>query len=201
MEFQPISIEAIKSISQRSLLRNWATLAGGRAFPSFAQFRSDSRIHDPKQLVVWKVEGRSPGHRLRALYQGDHLADAFNNAWVGKTMEEIAPPPLKPFIMDTANKCVADGCAVYTILSTFDASGHWVDCERLLLPFGEDGVAVGQVISSMQLISLKGNFRRKSILANFERQSRVLLNGTIRPSVVNPCASNVVPVAPVHRSQ
>lgn len=195
MEFQTISFESIKSISQRSLLRLWAGLAGSRPFPSFSEFRSDSRIHDPKQLVVWKIEGQPPGHQFRVLYQGDHLAQVFNGAWTGKTMEEIAPPRLKQYAVDTSNKCVNDGCAVYTVLSTFDAAGDWVDCERLLLPFGEDGAPVRHMISSMQLISLKGDFEHRSILANFEMRSEVLLAGTIRPAEVNPCSATVVRLA------
>jgi hypothetical protein len=39
--------------------------------------------------------------------------------------------------------------------ATFDAKGHRVDCERLLLPPGE-GSTVQQIVASLQLISIKG---------------------------------------------
>ena len=53
-----------------------------------------------------------------------------------------------------------------------------MDCERLLLPFG-DGAGVRHVMASLQLISLTGDFERKTILTHFKMQSEVVLAGTI----------------------
>jgi hypothetical protein len=94
-------------------------------------------------------------------------------------MDEVVPVPLKSFSIDGANECAASGCAIYTVFATFDAKGHRVDCERLLLPLGE-GSTVQQIVASLQLISIKGEFERKSVLSKFETLSQVVFAGRIR---------------------
>ena len=183
MRFETISFEAIKSISQRGLLRHWAGLAAGRRFPPLQEFSSDPRMHDPKQLVIWQVENTPGGRQFRALYQGDHLEQVFNSDWAGRTMEEITPGCLKAYTSKTANHCIDSGCAVYSVLATPDPAGHRVDCERLLLPFG-DGTGVRHILASLQLISLAGNFERKSVLTHFKMQFEVVLAGTIASHTV-----------------
>src|ERR1017187_7141308 len=63
------SLEPVKSISQRALARYWDGLAAGRRFPAFTEFKLEPGMHDPKQLVVWNVEGEGPHLKFRALYQ------------------------------------------------------------------------------------------------------------------------------------
>ena len=191
MQFESISFQAIKSISQRGLLRYWARLAAGRRMPPLQEFSSDPRMHDPKQLVLWQVESESAGQRLRAAYQGEHLEQVFSADWVGRTMEEVTPSHLKAYTFKTANHCIDSGCPVYSVLATLDAAGQQVDCERLLLPFG-DAAGVRHVLASLQLISLTGNFERKSVLKHFRVRSQVMLAGTVSPPPVagpSPAAS------------
>jgi len=94
-------------------------------------------------------------------------------------MDEVVPVPLKSFSIEGATECASSGCAIYTVFATFDAKGHRVDCERLLLPLGE-GSTVQQIVASLQLISLKGEFERKSVLSKFETLSEVVFAGRIR---------------------
>ena len=51
------------------------------------------------------------------------------------------------------------GCTVYSIFSTIDASDTQVDCHRLLLPFGRDGMRVEQMLGSLQLTAVQGRSR------------------------------------------
>jgi hypothetical protein len=134
-QFSPASIQSIKSISQRALTLYWSRLARGRSFPSIAEFDPGPRLHDPKQLVIWTIDDAFGQRRFRAL--GTNVAEVFTSSWAGRTMDEVVPAPLKSMSMDGANECAASGCAIYTIFATFDANGHRVDCERLLLPLGE----------------------------------------------------------------
>jgi hypothetical protein len=179
MQFSPASIQSIKSISQRALTIYWNRLAGRRSFPSIAEFDPEPRLHDPKQLVIWAIEDAFGQRRFRALYQGTNVAEVFNSSWAGRTMDEVVPVPLKSFSIDGANECAESGCAIYTVFATFDAKGHRVDCERLLLPLGE-GSTVQQIVASLQLISVKGEFERKSVLSKFENLSQVVFAGRIR---------------------
>jgi hypothetical protein len=64
-----------------------------------------------------------------------------------------------------------------------------VDCERLLLPLGE-GSTVQQIVASLQLISLKGEFERKSVLSKFETLSEVVFAGRIRSGSMSVTAND-----------
>jgi hypothetical protein len=184
MQFSPASIQSIKSISQRALAIYWNRLAGRSSFPSIAEFDPEPRLHDPKQLVIWAIEHALGQRRFRALYQGTNVAEVFNSSWAGRTMDEVVPVPLKSFSIDGANECAASGCAIYTVFATFDAKGHRVDCERLLLPLGE-GSTAQQIVASLQLISVKGEFERKSVLSKFETVSHVVFAGRIRSGSIS----------------
>ena len=179
MKFDDVPVHAIKSISQRALLLLWDRLSRDCDFPSLEDFRPSSRMHDPKELVVWTIEQADATRRFRALYQGKSVTEIFNAAWQGKTMDEVAPEFTRDLAVDTANECAETGCAIYTVFTTADPNGNRVDCERLLLPLGRGG-RVEQVIASLQLISLEGDFDRKSILGRFQLHTEVTLAGRVQ---------------------
>jgi hypothetical protein len=180
MLFKATSLESVKSVSQRALAAYWDRLAAGRRFPPLTEFAPEPGMHDPKQLVLWNIEGEGPQQKFRALYQGENVAEVFNTAWAGKTMDQIVPMSLRRVTLDAAKECAATGCLVYTIISTIDASDHRVDCERLLLPFGRDGSKVEQILASLQLASVPGEIRRKKILNHFEMQADLLFSSKIK---------------------
>ena len=135
----------------------------------------DPRVHDPKQLAVWKVETDNGQRHFRALYRGSLLDEAFNEGWTGKTLAEITPPSLRTAIISPSEHCATNGCGVYTILETTDRDGFAVDLERLLLPFGKDG-RVQIILASLQLISLQGTVKRRDVAANFESHCEMVLS-------------------------
>ena len=179
MRFKLAQLEAIKSASQRALAAYWDRLATGRRFPAFTDLKPDPDIYDPKQLVVWDVEGEGRDLKFRALYQGDHVAEVFNSAWAGKTMEQVVPMALRRLTLDAAQECAASGCLVYSVFSTIDSHEQRVNCERLLMPFGRDDEKVEQILASLQLTSIRGGVRRKKILGSFVLQADVLFSGKI----------------------
>ena len=179
MDFSLLSINAVKSISQISLLRCWDHAANGRPFPSLEEFRPDERTHDPKQLVFWRVEQLGPREcRFHALYQGRHIAHAFGEKWAGQSMDAVVPPFARELAILTSTECVASGCPIYIVVRTADANGRDVELERLLLPFGTNG-RIEQLVASLQLVSLQGEFRRENILDVFEKNSEVTCIGKI----------------------
>ena len=153
--------------------------------------RYTARLHDPKQIVVWNAENENGQRRFRALYQGSNVGEVFNSAWAGKTMDEVVPASLRTFTIDAANDCASSQCAIYTVLTTVDANGRDVNCERLLLPLGRKRV-VEQIVASLQLISLTGEFERKSVLTNFEKQSHIAFAGRIRSGAMMPAETETV---------
>lgn len=176
MTFKFASVEVIKSASQRALAFYWDQLAAGRRFPALSELKPEPGLHDPRQLVVWNVEGEGPRQKFRAMYQGDNVAEAFNAAWAGKTMDQVVPMSLRHVTLEAAKECVGSGCLVYTTFSTIDASDQRVDCERLLLPFGQNG-KVEQMLGSLQLSVPKA---RPRVLKHFQMQTDVLLEARIR---------------------
>jgi hypothetical protein len=178
MKFQNTTADRVASISQRALLLYWQRLADGRPFPALAEFSPAERIHDPKQLVIWRVEPDGGKRRFRALHHGAHVAEVFGGSWAGRTMDEVVPAFALPFALHSAEACALTSRAVYTIFSTRDAQGHTIDCERLLLPLGTGG-KVEQIVASLQLISLEGEFRRDTVLEKFDAHIDVAFAGVI----------------------
>jgi len=179
MSFKLAPLEAIKSASKRALAAYWDRLATGRRFPAFTDLKPDPDMYDPKQLVVWNVEGEGRNLKFRALYQGDNVAEVFNTAWAGKTMEQVVPMSLRRLTLDAAKECVTSGCLVYSVLSTIGSHEQQVNCERLLMPFGRDDNEVEQILASLQLSCTRGGVRHKKILGNFALQTDVLFSGKI----------------------
>jgi len=177
MTFKLVPHWTIKSASQQALVTHWDRLAAGRRFPAFAELKPDAGLHDPRQLVAWNIEGEGRLRKFRALYQGESVADVFNSAWAGKTMEQVVPMSLRKLTLEAAKECATSGCAVYSIFSTLDASDTRVDCHRLLLPFGRDGTKVEQILASLQLTIVQGRGR---VLNHFEMQADVLFAGRIK---------------------
>ena len=178
MNFQTATAERVASISQRALLMYWQRLAAGRPYPAPAEFNPGERMHDPKQLVIWQVEHDGGKRRFRAQRQGAHVAEVFGGSWAGKTMEEVVPPFALAFVLHSAEACARTGRAVYTIFRTRDAQDRSIDCERLLLPLGSGGT-VEQIVASLQLISLQGEFRRDTVLEAFDANIDVAFAGVI----------------------
>lgn len=89
------------------------------------------------------------------------------------------------YALDIANECAESGCAVFSIISTADVDGNRIDCERLLLPFG-NGVEIDQIVASMQLISLRGNFEPRTVINDYHMASRVELAGRISAGFAKP---------------
>ena len=177
MNFENGTVHSIRSISQRGLALAWARLARD-GLPSFDRFKPDPHIHDPKQLAVWKVEGRGAETDFRGLYRGSLIDEAFNDGWTGKTLTEITPPLLQPAIIGASRQCANTGCAVYSILQTYDGDGFAINLERLLLPFGTDG-RVQVILASLQLISLHGTVSRRDVVRNFEAHCETAVSITI----------------------
>jgi hypothetical protein len=178
MKFQNTTAERVASISQRALLLYWQRQAGGRPFPALAEFSPAERIHDPKQLVIWQVEHDGGKRRFRALHHGAHVAEVFGGSWAGRTMDDVVPRFALPFALHSAEACALTGRAVYTVFRTRDAQDRTVDCERLLLPLGRGG-KVEQIVASLQLISLQGEFRRDTVLEKFDANIDVAFAGVI----------------------
>jgi hypothetical protein len=176
MKFENGTIHGIRSTSQRSLAGYWAKLALAESgLPPFDQFAPGPGIHDPKYIAVWKVEAGKDALDFRALYRGSFIDEAVKDDWVGKTLSEVAPPILRVPIIAASAHCASSGCAIYSVLRTYDGVGSPIDLERLLLPFGTRG-RVQVIVASLQLVSLEGKVERRKAVESFEEQTDVVLS-------------------------
>ncbi|QDW39299.1 PilZ domain-containing protein [Bradyrhizobium sp. KBS0727] len=189
MSFKFVPHWSVKSPSQLALLTYWDELAAGRRFPAIAELKPDPGMHDPKQLLLWNVEGSGRLQKYRAVFQGDNVAEAFKQAWAGKTMEQVVPMSLRRVTLDAARECATGGCPVYAIYSTIDANDTRVDCHRLLLPFGNDDTRVEQILASLQLTMVN---TRTRVLNHFQIQTDVLVSGRIQSGFSQPKAETAV---------
>jgi hypothetical protein len=189
------SLVPVRSANQRALASQWNRLSAGRPFPAFTEFKPEPDKYDPRQLVVWSIEGEGRQLKFRALYQGENVAEGFNSAWAGKTMEQVVPMSLRKVTLDAARQCVTSGCLIYTIVSTIDSNERRVDCDRLLLPFGRDGSKVEQILAFLQLKNVEGPVRRRKILNNFELQADLVCSCTIKSGFAEASSR---PTSPIH---
>jgi hypothetical protein len=183
MPFQPVSMHSIRSSNQRALAAHWNALASDRGFPAIGAFNPQATGHNPEQMILWDVESagetRSSCFRVRKV--GLRAVEAIGDSPIGpigKTMEELAPPALREISLNGARECVASGCAIYEIITTVDANAHVVECERLLLPFG-DGDSVEHIVASLQLISFQGAIERQGFARDFVGRPQLTFAGMI----------------------
>jgi len=198
MNFDNGTVDSIRSVSQRGLAAYWARLAlTKQGLPPFDQFQPGSQIHDPKQLAVWKVEYHDGQMDFRALYRGSLIDESVKDPWVGKTLAEVAPPTLRAPIIEGSRHCASSGCAIYTVLRTYDSAGSPFDLERLLLPFGKAG-RVKLIVASLQLVSLESKLERRKVVENFVAQTDIVLSFRISAASFKEARPKAAEPVPAH---
>jgi hypothetical protein len=173
-----LTLQSIRSITQRSLLRHWKKIAATRPFPCLTEFEPNPRHYDPKQLICWSVEQSENSTLFRAIDHGRLIAEAFDAPFIGKTMDEVAPQAIRKVVLKSAQCCVESRCPVYSITTTLSEDRTSVDLERLLLPFGYAG-RVTQILVSLLLISKAGNAVRKSAKLDLELSAKEIVFGIV----------------------
>jgi hypothetical protein len=177
MRFDVIPVQAVKSISQRNLALHWRALHARSGLPPFADFSPGDRAHDPRQLLLWRVEQRDSPHGYRPLYGGDYVFEAFG----ADATADSVPETLRALFRTGLDECAASAGIIYMAIATRDPSGNRIECERLLLPFGSDS-NVTHILASLQLVSIEGSFERRTIVQQFEQQADVTFCGRIEPA-------------------
>jgi hypothetical protein len=173
-------LNTIKSVSQRSLVQHWREIGGCRGLPSFERFAPPADTYDPRQMMCWTIEGDGDKRCFRTLQHGKFLSEAFHfDPLPLQQIKAVVPESLQKVAFDGLNEC-ANACApVYWVISTRDDGGRRVNCERLLLPFGEEPGKPRQIVTSLQLISYDGQFTRATVLAFFAREATVTFKAQI----------------------
>jgi hypothetical protein len=173
-------LNAIKSVRQRALVQHWREIGGGNgSLPSLEHFQPPARDHDPRQMMGWTIQGEGDERCFRSLQHGKFLTEAFHiDPLPLQVLQAVVPEPLLKIAIDGLNECADSRSPMYWVVSTRDEGGRRVNCERLLLPFGEQNKTM-QIITSLQLISYDGEFTRQTVLAFFAREATVTFKAQI----------------------
>ena len=164
MEFESSGPSIIKSIRQRELLNGWLALyARARALPQLADYRPERLDDEKPDLVHYSVEAGLDPPRLTIQSEATRMASAYGHTGKGRALETYVGPRLAPFVMPAYHECVKRRLPVYTIADIDDIYGRVVAYERLLMPFGQDGV-VTDVLASLKTICEDGGFELKNLM-------------------------------------
>jgi hypothetical protein len=118
--------------------------------------------------MFWTIEGADTARRFKTLQHGKYLSETFGmDPLPLQPIEAIVPPALQEIVFTSLNACADARAPIYTVISTADEGGRRINCERLLLPFGDEEGEPRQIVVALQLISLDGKFTRQTILGHF----------------------------------
>lgn len=179
MIFAPLKLQTVKAISQRNLASYWLGLAARGGLPPFEDFRPSERMHDPKRILVWSVGGADAEQAFTPIYGGQYYIEAFGIEFDPKT---DAGEQLRAVIFGGLRQCAATRSLIYMIITSADDDGQQIDCERLLIPFGNSDGVVTHIMAVVEVISLTGSFQRTSVFNQFNTYADVTLCGTIQGS-------------------
>jgi hypothetical protein len=164
LHFESANPSIVKSIKQRDLLNTWLRLyARERCIPHVEEYQPARFADELPDIVHYTVDTAQQPPHLTIRSNGTRISSAYGNPGMGRYLDEYLGARLAPVVMPAYYECVQRGLPVYTISVIDDIYGRIVACERLLLPFLEDG-SVSHVIASLKAISEAGAFEIKNLM-------------------------------------
>jgi hypothetical protein len=186
MLFESVSPSAVRAIRQREFLKEWLRLYSrhGR-LPPVAEFEP-ARIGDEMpDLMIYDVEYVESEPRYRVMHEGRRLIDAYGIVGKGKHLQNTISPPVWVHLEPIYRQCVSVALPVYSAFHVSDAEGRKVEYERLLLPFGNDGV-VRNMIASIKAISEEGRFINTNLMQPVNHDPKYTLRAVIDTGLATP---------------
>jgi hypothetical protein len=164
LEFKSAHPSVVKSIKQRDLLNTWLRLyARAQRIPGLEEYQPARLADELPDLVYYTIDATQTPPRLIIQSNGTRISSAYGNPGKGRYLDEYLGARLAPVVMPAYRECVQRGLPIYTVSVIDDIYGRLVACERLLLPFMENG-NVAHVIASLKAISEAGAFEIKNLL-------------------------------------
>ncbi|MCK1409414.1 PAS domain-containing protein [Bradyrhizobium sp. 76] len=164
MEFQSATPAVVTAIRQRDLLNTWLHVyAREQRLPRVSEYEPGRLKEEADDLVYYAVVTAQWPPVLTIQSEGTRMSTAYGQTGKGRRLDEYVGPRLAASVMPVYHLCVARRCPVYTVSHLEDASGHKVEYERLLLPFGA-GSEVTEIIASLKTISIDGRFEIRDLM-------------------------------------
>jgi hypothetical protein len=165
VEFLTSRPDIVGSSTQRWLLSYWHRLRGTRLLPAWQGVESTAELMPlADSLAYAEVVGPEDSPRLLIRYQGARLTESHGGHHVGRFVDEVLPSPYREASLLICEQTIKTKLPVYTIVDLRDRNQRIVHRERLLLPFGGDGVNVDGVLVSIETISPEGKFENRDLM-------------------------------------
>lgn len=169
MIFESAGPSVVKSIKQRDLLNTWLRLfARNRSIPRLADYQPERLEDERPDLVYYTVDMLAAPPRLTIQSNGTRMSTAYGNTGKGRYLDEYLGERLAPTVMPVYHECIRCRLPAYTISDMTDVDGRMVAYERLLLPFGEEGV-VTDIVASLKTISEDGRFEIRNLIRDNDK--------------------------------
>lgn len=180
MEFLTARPDIVGSSTQRWLLSYWHRLRGAALLPVWKGLEAEPELLAMTDYVGYAdVVGDEDEHRLLLRTQGARMREAHGGYAVGKFLDEILKPPYKQQSLATCRQSIITKLPVYTVVDLRDCNQRIVHYERLLLPFGQDGLHVDGMLASIEATSPEGTFENRDLMNPPTKKPALALCATI----------------------
>jgi hypothetical protein len=166
VEFVLAPPDIVRSINQLWLLKSWMRLRGASQLPPWDGLSADELAGISDNLAFADVLNQDDTVRFLIRFAGIRIAEYVGVSCNGKGryLDEALPAGYRDAALSTYREAVAAREPVYTIADMRDRAGRIVHFERLLLPFGRDGMAVDRILASVEAVSPEGVFESSDLM-------------------------------------
>jgi hypothetical protein len=168
VEFVLSPPDIVRSADQLWLLQSWIRTRGSRQLPAIEGVPDGAPAGISDNLLFTDVVRRDGATRFLIRSGGRRVTEYFGvscpNQGQGGFLDEVLPPAYRDAALSTFHEAVAAREPVYTIADLRDRAGRIVHIERLLLPFGRDGMAVDRILASIEAVSPEGAFEGRHLM-------------------------------------
>ncbi len=183
VEFTNSPADVIRSVTQFRLLQHWRCLRGARQLPPAGALNVEEIADLSANLLMTEVVHAENNVRFMICFNGARIAESFGVSspdWCkGRFLDDVLPSAYCAAAHSTFHHVVVVRKPLYTVADMRDRAGRIVHYERLLLPFGRDGVAVDHILASLEAVSPEGAFENRDLMKAPSRPPAFALCTTI----------------------
>ena len=179
MQFAGSQSDIVRSSNQRWLLSYWDRLHDTCPLPMWQGFEAEELAAMAGNLSFNDVVGSDGNARFLIRYHGRRIAETCGTVCEGKFLDEVLPPQYREAALATYHRVLVTKLPVYTVADMRDRHGRIVHYERLLLPFGRDGVVVDRILVSLEAINPEGVLDNNDLMRSTPKPPAFALGVTI----------------------
>jgi hypothetical protein len=143
-------------------------LRGSSRLPALDGLSGEELADISANLLFTDVVNREGMTRFLIRFGGSRITEYFaascSAGGQDRFLDDVLPPAYRAAALLTFHEAVAAREPVYTVADMRDRAGRIVHFERLLLPFGRDGMAVDRVLASIEAVSPEGDFENRDLM-------------------------------------